>query len=177
MRYSRLLIIAAVTSMATACAVPITSRSGFASGWGPERRATFAWRDDSDRVVGDRRLAGNEFFHQKLHEAVAWELSLRGFRYSENNPDLLIHHHLSLEDHELENEVVDEMGVEYTDTYIYENGSLVLHIVDTRSGEDVWLAWGSANVEPAFNSPDAMRSWVYRLVGEMFDDWPVAPRQ
>lgn len=163
--------------MASACAVPIATRSSFSEGWGPDRRATYAWRDANDRVVGDSRLAGNEFFHQRLHEAIAWELSLRGMRYSEDEPDLLIHHHLSLEDHEFENEFVDEMGVEYTETSLYENGSLVIHIVEAESGDDVWLAWGSGNVEPAFSGPDAMRSWVYHLVGEMFDDWPVAPRR
>lgn len=172
-----LLLLAGASLLTTACAIPITSRSQFAPGWGPERRATFAWQDRRDRVVGDARLSGNEFFHQRLHEAVAWELSLRGMRYSEDEPDLLIHHHLSLTDHELESIVVDEMGVEYTDSYVYEDGSLVIHIVHARTGEDVWIGWGAGNVEPAFNSPEAMRSWVYELVGEIFDDWPHAPRQ
>ena len=49
-------------------------------------------------------------------------------------------------------------------------------IVDARSGEDVWVGWGEANVEPAFASPAAMERWVYDLVGHMFKDWPVQPR-
>lgn len=173
--YRRLLLLAAFP-LITACAIPISSGSTFESGWGPDRVATFGWRDSLDRIQGDSRLEGNEFFHRRLHDAVAWELSLRGMRYSESQPDLLIHHHLSLADHELESELIDEMGVAYTDSYIYENGTLVIHIVDADSGEDVWVAWGSGNVEPAFNNPDAMRRWVYNMVGHMFDDWPVAQR-
>lgn len=177
MTRSRTLLVLLALATTAACAVPIRSSSRFASGWGPERTATFAWRDSEDRTVGDSRLEGNEFFHQRLHEAVAWELSLRGMRYSESDPDLLIHHHLSLADHELESQMVDELGIEYTETYIYENGSLVIHLVDAGTGEDMWVGWASGSVEPAFKSPNAMEGWVYDIVGEMFDDWPVRARQ
>lgn len=177
-RYGRLLLLAAFP-LITACAVPITSNSHFQQSWTPERGTglTFGWRDSADRTAGDSRLEGNEFFHERVHQAVAWELSLRGLRYSEVDPDILIHHHLSLADHELENEMIDEMGVSYTETYVYENGSLVIHLVDADTNEDAWVGWGSGNVEPAFKSPDAMRRWVYRLVGEIFDDWPLAARR
>lgn len=126
--------------------------------------------------MGDSRLEGNEFFHQRLHEAVGWELALRGLRYGDTDPDLVVHHHLSLSDHVLESEVIDEAGVTSMESYVYEGGSLVVHVVDARTGKDVWVAWSAGNVEPAFRSPDAMRRWVYNMVGHMFDDWPIAPR-
>jgi len=173
--YRRSLLLAALPLLA-ACGVPITSGANFASGWEPGRTATFAWRDARDRVVGDSRLEGNEVLHQSLHEAVGWELSLRGMRYIETDADLLIHHHLSLDDHVMESEVIDEAGLSRMESYAYEGGSLVVHIVDARTGDDVWVAWAEANVEPAFASPDAMRRWVYAMVGRMFDDWPVPPR-
>jgi hypothetical protein len=53
---------------------------------------------------------------------------------------------------------------------------VVLHIVDARSGDDLWVAWAQANIEPALASPDAMRGWVYGLVGEMFERWNVPER-
>jgi len=170
------LLMVALLPALTGCGVPIASGAHFSPGWEQGRTATFAWRDARDRIVGDSRLEGNEFFHQRLHEAVGWELSLRGIRYSETDPDLLIHHHLSLSDHVMESEVIDDAGEASTETYVYEGGSLVVHIVDARTGDDVWVAWGEANVEPAFQSPDAMRSWVYDMVGHMFDDWSVPPR-
>jgi hypothetical protein len=156
--------------------VPIASGANFAPGWEPGRTETFAWRDARDRIVGDSRLEGNEYFHQRLHEAVGWELSLRGMRYTETDSDLLIHHHLSLADHVMEAEVIDEAGVSSMETYVYEGGSLVVHIVNARTGDDVWVAWAEANVEPAFASPDAMRRWVHEMVGHMFEDWPVPAR-
>lgn len=157
----------------SACGVPIQSGAHFTQSWAPDRQTTFAWEDESDRTVGDQRLDGNRFFHRKLHEAVEWELSLRGIRYSAVDPDLVIHHHLSLSDHVYETEVMDDSGEPVMETTVYEGGSLVLHIVDSGTHDDVWVAWGQANVEPAFVSPDAMEGWVYDLVGDMFDDWPV----
>jgi hypothetical protein len=107
---------------------------------------------------------------------VEWELSLRGIQYSETNPDILIHHHLTLSDHMWEQEVTDEAGVTRTETEIYEGGNVVIHLVDARSADDVWVGWARANIEPALVSPAAMESWVYDLVAAMFKQWPEASR-
>jgi hypothetical protein len=165
-----------VVPLLAACGIPIQSGASFTPNWEMPPQSTFGWQDEEDRTVGDSRLEGSQFFHQRLHEAVEWELSLRGIHYSESNPTLLIHHHLSLSDHVLESEVIDEAGVSTTETYVYEGGSLVVHIEDALSREDVWVAWGESNVESAFTSPEKMRKWVYKLVGSMFEDWPVPPR-
>ena len=52
----------------------------------------------------------------------------------------------------------------------------MVHIVDARTGEDQWVGWAQASVESALTGPDAMRAWVYDLVGAMFQNWPVPPR-
>lgn len=176
MRARRGALVAGTALVVAACGVPIQSGAHFANRWAPSERTTFAWNDEADHTQGDQRLEDNAFFHARLHEAVEWELNLRGIRQSDSNADLLIHHHLSLADHELEREVVDEQGVRRAETEIYEGGSVVLHIVDARTGDDRWVAWAQANIEPALTSPGAMRSWVYDLVGEMFDAWALPAR-
>jgi hypothetical protein len=175
MRSTRWVLLLVTTAFA-GCAAPIESGAHFANGWQPPGRTTFAWNDAADRTQGDVRLQDNALFHTLLHEAVEWELNLRGISHSDSNPALVIHHHLSLADHELEREVIDEEGYRSSETFVYEGGSVVLHVVDTRTGNDAWVAWAQANVEPALTSPAAMRRWVYDLVGEMFEDWPVPPR-
>jgi hypothetical protein len=175
MRSTRWVLLVVATAFA-GCGVPIESGAHFASGWQPPPRTTFAWNDAADRTRGDVRLEDNALFHTLLHEAVEWELNLRGIRYAETNPALLIHHHFSLADHVMENEVIDQEGNRSSETYVYEGGSVVLHIVDTRDASDAWVAWAQANVEPALTSPAAMRRWVYALVGQMFENWPLPPR-
>jgi hypothetical protein len=169
-------VLLTVTAALTGCGVPVQSGAHFTSGWELPDRTTFAWNDEADRTQGDVRLEDNALFHATLHEAVEWELNLRGISHSESSPALLIHHHFSLADHELEREVIDEAGYESSETVVYEGGSIVLHLVDARTGDDAWVAWAQANVEPALASPATMRSWVYDLVGEMFESWPMPPR-
>jgi hypothetical protein len=167
---------AGVATVLVGCGVPIQSGAHFASGVEPPGRLTFAWNDEADHVQGDSRLEDNAFFHARLHEAVEWELNLRGIRRTQSDPALVIHHHLSLADHEMEQEFVDEAGYRTSESFEYEGGSVVLHVVDAATGDDLWVAWAQANVEAALTGPDAMRAWVYDLVGEMFRSWPVPPR-
>lgn len=177
-RWSLVALTTVVIAIALAgCGVPIESGARFSGGAEPPGTGTFAWDDEADHTQGDVRLEGNALFHSQLHEAVEWELNLRGIRFSESNPTFLLHHHFSLADHQLEREVMDDAGNARSETYVYEGGSVVMHIESARTGNDVWVAWAQANVEPALRSPAAMRSWVYDLVGKMFEDWPLAPRQ
>ena len=184
MRATRWLFLASVVSVLAGCGVTVQSGAHFSDGWDPGRLTTFTWHDDMEHISGDQRLVDNTFFHSRLREAVEWELNLRGIRYSESDPSLLVHHHMALGEHELELEILsdadlsdaylsDDVGFE---SALYEGGSVVIHIEDVRTEEDVWFAWADANIEPAFNSPDAMRNWVYKLVGDMFEEWAVPPR-
>lgn len=170
----RFLVTAGFAMAVTACGVPIQSGSHFGRSWSPAPELTFAWDDEADHTQGDPRLQDNRFFHARLHEAVEFELAMRGIRYDATNPDILIHHHLSLADHAMEREVVDEAGVTTTQEETYEGGSVVVHLEDARTGDDLWVGWAHANVEPALVNPNSMRNWVYDLVGQMFKEWPVS---
>ena len=176
MRAMRWTLAAGIAVAAAGCGVAFESGAHFAANREPPGAATFAWNDEEDRTQGDPRLQDNAFFHARLHEAVEWELNLRGIRYSESNPTYTLHHHFSLSDHAMEREVIDEAGYRATESFVYEGGSVVLHVEDARTGDDVWVAWAQGSVEPALISPEAMRGWVYDLVQAMFEDWPVPTR-
>jgi len=170
-------VLALLALSLSACGLPIASGSSFASGVDLTGPLTFSWDEEADHSVGDPRLQDNPFFEDRLHEAVEWELSLRGIHQVEDgSPDLLIHHHLTLADHEMVEEVIDEEGYSRTEVYSYEEGTIVVHIVDARTGDDSWVAWGQANVGPALSGPSEMRRWVYAIVEEMFSRWPVLER-
>jgi hypothetical protein len=152
------------------------SGSRFGTGADASTPLTFAWNQDRDLVVGDPRLQNNLFFEERLHEAVEWELSLRGFRRTDGDPDLLIHHHLTLADHELVEEIIDQEGYSRTEVYSFEEGTVAVHLVDARTGQTYWVAWGQANIEPALYGPDAMQEWVYDIVHQMFRSWSIPVR-
>lgn len=172
----RLTSLCMLTLMLASCGVPITSGSQFAQGVDRSEPLTFGWNQARDRAAGDPRLENNQFFEESLHEAIDWQLSLRGLRHADESPDLLIHHHLTLVDHEMVEEIIDEEGYAREEVYSYEQGTVVVHIVNARTGGNFWIAWGQANVEPALRGPDEMRNWVYDVVGQMFSGWPVPER-
>ncbi len=82
----RLLFTACLALAVASCGAPIASNAFFAPGafFSPDvagaRGLTFAWNQESDLVIGDPRLQNNPFFEDRIHEAVKWELSLRGMR-------------------------------------------------------------------------------------------------
>ena len=176
MRATRWVFLTSVASALAGCGVTVQSGAFFSDGWDPGRLTTFSWHDDMEHISGDQRLVDNTFFHTRLREAVEWELNLRGIRYNESDASPLVHHHMALGEHELELEILSDPDLVDSESVLYEGGSVVIHIEDVRTEEDVWFAWADANIEPAFNSPGAMRNWVYKLVGNMFKDWAVSPR-
>jgi hypothetical protein len=137
---------------------------------------TFGWNQEEDRIYGDPRLRNNRFFEDRLHEAIEWELSLRGIRHDESSPDLLVHHHLSLEDHAMLRQVTDDEGRTYTEADTYEAGTVMVHILDAKTKTNVWVAWAQADIQLALRGPENMRRWVYQLAGQMFKRWPVPER-
>ncbi len=176
-RTSVALIALGLATTLAACGVPIRTGMTVPPSVPSPGAPTFAWNQDMDRVMGDPRLENNRFFEDRLHEAVEWELSLRGIRRVDANPDLWVHHHLSLEEHEEAFESVDEAGYTRTEMYAYEGGTVVVHLVNARTNATYWMSWGQANIEPALAGPESMRTWVYDLVRSMFERWPVPVRE
>jgi hypothetical protein len=175
MKRTILLAVAIVLPALTSCGLAIQSAATAPPDASVAGGSTFGWHQEADRVTGDPRLEGNQFFENSLHEAVEWELSLRGIRYDESSPAVLVHHHLSLADHEMGAEVTDEFGNRATQLYTYEEGSVVVHL-HYPDGRAVWIGSAWADIEPALSGPESMRKWVYSLVREMFASWPVPER-
>ena len=136
---------------------------------------TFAWHQEGDVVAGDSRLSGNQFFEDCLHEAVSWELSMRGIRYNASSPTMMVHHHLSLAGHEMQTDVVDESGNRVTEVYSYDEGSVAVHL-HYPDGRTLWVGWAQADIGPAIAGPEGMRKWAYSIVHKMFKSWPVPAR-
>lgn len=173
MRSLRRLSLLVLVPAIAACGPILKSGSYGPRGARPASGLTFAWDQPSDRAMGDPRLEGNRFFEDRLHEAIEFQLALRGIHHTDGTPDILVHHHLSLADHDLEIEVTDNSGDARPQVITYEEGTVAIHIEDAKTHASRWVGWAYGDVEPALLSAEAMRSWVDRIVGQMFKDWPV----
>lgn len=168
----RFLMTAAVALVAASCGVPMRGGGYFEPDAEMDRYETFAYEQAMDTPSRDSRLANNRFFEERLHDAVTRELSWRGIYLDESDPDIVVHHHTSVADHALVTEALDEAGYPSEEVYEYEEGTVLVHLVDADTGDDLWLGWAQADIAPAFQSPRSMTEWIDDLMAQMFQGWP-----
>lgn len=166
-----LVMTAAVALVAASCSVPMRGGGYFEPDANIDRYGSFTFEQHMDTPSRDSRLADNRFFEDRLHEAIERELSWRGIHLDESDPDILVHHHTSVADHAMVTEAVDEEGLPYEEVHEYEEGTVLVHLVDADTGENLWLGWAQADVAPAFRSPAAMTGWIDELLEQMFEGW------
>ncbi len=134
----------AVTAMALTACAPLKVKSFLARDGGPMSFRTYAWAADGERATGDPRLDSNPFFEQRLIADVDRELKARGFeRVESGTAELTLHYHASVTQR-LDITTVDR-AYGYCDGcksgYIYDAGTILLDLVNTKTKKLVWRAW------------------------------------
>jgi len=114
---------------------------------------TFDWGPADAFPAGDPRLDQHPFFRDEVEGAVEKGLAAKGYERSTSaGPDLLIHYHASISQR-IDVDHVDHQ-YRYGDAHDsragvieYEAGTLVLDIVDARTGRVIWRGWSQGSVE------------------------------
>lgn len=163
-----------------ACATAVRAGADFDRDVDMTPYQSFAWGEPDDLPTGDPRLDNNPFFVDRLHEAIDREMSARGFRMTEGEADLLIHHHASVRSRVQVFDVDRRAGYdvnEYgpgTDVYEYEEGTFLVDIADASTKRILWRGWAQADIEAALESPDRMKELLDASVTRMFEAFPIA---
>lgn len=149
------------------------------------RYATFAWDDADDFPTGDPRLDNNALFVHRLHLAIEAQLAARGIRRVEEDPDLVVHHHLAVRDRVEVFEVDRRRGYEDpsghgpgTGVYQYEEGTFLVDIADAETLTMVWRGWAQTDIEAGLSDPQRLVELTDAAVARMFESFPrpVQPR-
>jgi hypothetical protein len=173
-------VIACLATAVAGCGHGFSAGADFPPGTTFAPNATFAWDADAIRRGGDARLENNPFFEEQLFTAVEAELASRGIVETGTDPDLLIHYHLSVEDHVEIYQADPRSGYPEprpdappgTEVVQYEEGIFVLHVEDADTGNDLWIGWAQGDIGSALESADAMGEWVRGAVAAMFELFP-----
>jgi hypothetical protein len=174
----RLASLFAATVMVGACAPAITVGSHMDRGRDFARYHTYDWGPADALPTGDPRLDRDPVFKDRVQGAVERQLAARGYRLtSDGSSDLLIHYHANISRRIDVNRVDRNYGYCTTGdcpTGIveYEAGTLVIDIMDARSGVLVWRGWAQNSVEDLLDDPDAMARVIERAVSEMMRRLP-----
>ncbi len=152
---------------------------------------TYEWLKEPQKPTGDPRIDGNTILKNRIHEAVDTALAGRGFRKVTSDPDFLVAYHVSLDKRRSVQTLNSYYGygpgwgygygaayrpgywagAPETYVYEYEEGTLILDVVNPENKELIWR--GSAQDEVHFKStPEKDQTQLNEAVHKMLQKFP-----
>jgi len=169
---------AALMLTVAACEESVSAGADFDPDVDFGRYDTFAWEEADPLPTGDPRLDANPFFVARIHEAVEAELASRGIQQVDADPALLVHHHASVRDRLHVYEVDRRAGYEVpeygpgVEVYQYDEGILLVDIVDAETLRVIWRGWARADVTRALENTELLGRLVQEVARAMFREFP-----
>ncbi|HEX5135622.1 MAG TPA: DUF4136 domain-containing protein [Planctomycetota bacterium] len=133
---------------------------------------TYRWADIPSKADADPLVV------QRVGSAVEAELKAKGYAMAEGTPDFLVANyvgkHTKIQ--------VNDWGYGYgphgrwyggggLDVYEYEQGSLIVDVVDATTRQLVWRGTATAIVDPS-STPEEKTERIKEAVAKMFEDFP-----
>ncbi|HEY1023135.1 MAG TPA: DUF4136 domain-containing protein [Flavisolibacter sp.] len=149
-----------------------------------ETYQTYDWTDKIDQIPTDAvfispsgvTVFNNETVRSKIKASVAYELSARGYKQTEQNPDFLVHFDVleqpaaivTYNGYRLLYNGLDTVRTEenINETAV-EAGTVLVSFVDKNSGEMVWRGYASGILKPdMINDETKVRSAISSIFGD-----------
>lgn len=127
--------------------------------------------------TGDPRLDNSPFFKDYLEGAVGSALESRAYtRVTSGTPDLLVHYHANISKTFDVNGIESRYGYCYDDceprVIEYEQGTIVIDVVDTRTNRVVWRGWAQDSIDGVIDNQERLRERVRASVTRMMAHFP-----
>lgn len=133
---------------------------------------SYAWDIHDELPTGDPRLDKNPFFDARWREAVDHQLAVKGLVQS-GAPDLLVHYHASVRDRIDIRRIDEARGYEgATETYVYQEGTILVDIADARTKRVIWRGWAQADLVELLIEPESMALRLADVARRMFARFP-----
>ncbi len=136
------------------------------------RYATYGWIESDVSAADD-----NPLMHQRLIDAIDRQLAAKGLRQVDSDPDVHVTYHGESEDVVVLDRVSyydgwygwDGVGVSTTRARTYEQGTLVVDIIDADQNR---LVWRGIATDTVASSPDAQSRQIETATQQMFRRYP-----
>src|SRR5207342_678189 len=101
------------------------------------------------------------------------QLTRRGYvKATAEQPDLTVRHHTRIRQ-EIKVDPVDQITGycpgDDCEAFVYETGTLMFDLVETRTGRVVWRAWVEGSVEGIVNNQEWMERKIDDVVARLFE--------
>lgn len=133
---------------------------------------TYDWGPPDNLPVGDPRLDNNPFFNDYLQGAIEKKMAAKGFeRAAGKETDLLIHYHASVNQRLDVYRADQQYGYCYGDcepqVVDFEQGTLVIDIVDAKTKKVVWRGWAQDTMTGVIDNQERLQKQVDEGVTKM----------
>lgn len=141
------------------------------------RYHTWNWAPPDALPETDARL-DSAFFQDHLQGAVEKEFARRRIdRVESDPPDLLVHYHANVSPRIDVNRTNSDAGACYDENCSVrvlesEVGTILVDVLDARTGRLIWRGWAQTNVESALDNPRQLEDRINEAVTAMFKQFP-----
>jgi Domain of unknown function (DUF4136) len=174
------LSLATVGMLAMAGCASLNVGSHIERGLDVSRYHTYDWGPADALPAGDPRLEQDPFFQDHLRGEVEKAMGRRGFEWStDRSPDLLLHYHASITERldidqlDIHRGYCGERGCDVP-TVAYEEGTLVIDVIDARTNRLIWRGWAQGAVNGMLGNHDTMARQITDAVSHMFAAFPAS---
>jgi Domain of unknown function (DUF4136) len=137
---------------------------------------TFDWGQKVNIEQGNNPLLYNELNDKRIKSAVAAQMALHGYTLTSENPDLILHYHIIINDQSII--TPEPYGYRYgpywmhlqTNTYSYREGTLILDLMDKNAGELIWRGWAVTAIDQV--DPEQIDNLIKTAVARIFKKYP-----
>jgi hypothetical protein len=174
-RFNSLALVVGLAGMLPACASMVVS-AHMQPGLDVSRYRTYAWGPVDLLPTGDARLDANPFFDARVRAAVEGQLAARGIQKVADAPDIRVHYHATVEQRldvfNLEREYGSCTNDCPTGMREYEQGTLVIDVVDGRTERVVWRGWAQTDMSGLINDQKRLDRRIDDAVRRIFELFP-----
>ena len=168
-------VILAASLLLASCA-PIRVDSYVQRGLDVRQYHTYAWALPDTFSTGDPRLDNNTLFGECVQHAVDGHLQRKGFeRVEGRQPDFFVHYHARVEQRLNSADLrIADPGCRPEDCrpFVYEAGTLLIELVDSRTNRLVWRGWAERSLDGVIDNQTWMDAAVDDAVRRIMERFP-----
>jgi uncharacterized protein DUF4136 len=168
----------AVATMALASCAAMGANAYLRSGTSFREYRSFGWGSAASLSTGDPRLDNNQIFDERVRRQIELQLARRGLEQvtTLGLPDLLVHYHASvsqkLDVRAMDDAVTGQHDESDAARTVYEAGTLVVDLVDTRTNQLVWRGWSESRVDGVIDDQALMEHRIDAAIAAIFRRFP-----
>jgi len=141
---------------------------------------TYNWKVYSEIESNRNPIYYNELNDKRIKTAVNRAMQKKGYRQVDFGPDIAIHYHIVVEDKTVF--MMDPGGHQYglywmkdeMNQYQYQQGTLIIDLMDSRTNDLVWRGWAVAVLEDL--RPEKVEEMLNKTIDRIFEPLPLSDR-